>query len=166
MPSGQHLRGQQLRGKTATMIVLMVVFGSAGDTLMGKGMRAVGPPATWSLAPVVTFLVQAAGSRAVWMGFASLLLFFLCYMLVLTWADFSYVLPASAASFAVVPLLGHFFLGEEVSPVRWAGVTLIALGVWLVGNTQPRTTPSTPPGTTDAEPASEAPVTAASAKGD
>ena len=36
--------GQQLRGKTAVLLFLMVVFGSSGDTLMSKGMRAVGPP--------------------------------------------------------------------------------------------------------------------------
>ena len=84
--------GQQLRGKTALLIFLMVVFGSSGDTLMGKGMRAVGPPAAWSVAPVAAFLSQAVSSPAVWMGFACLLLFFLSYMLVLTWADFSYVL--------------------------------------------------------------------------
>jgi len=155
MASGQQLRGQHLRAKTAVLLFLMVVFGSSGDTLMGKGMRTVGPPAAWSLAPVLAFLSQAVSSPAVWMGFACLLLFFLSYMLVLTWADFSYVLPASAAAYAVVPLLGHFILGEQVSPVRWAGVALITLGVGLVGNTPPRTTVAEPP--------AEVPVAAAAA---
>ena len=150
--------GQHLRGKTVVLLLLMVVFGSSGDTLMGKGMRAVGPPAEWRVAPVVEFLSHAAVSPVVWAGFGCLLLFFLSYMLVLTWADFSFVLPASAAAYAVVPLLGHFFLGEAVSPVRWTGVALITLGVGLVGNTPPRTTV--------AEPAGEAPVAAVSAKGD
>jgi len=132
--------GQHLRGKTALLLFLMVAFGSSGDTLIGKGMRAVGPPAEWSVAPILAFVTHAAGSPAVWAGFACLLLFFLSYMLVLTWADFSFVLPASAAAYAVVPLLGHFFLGEAVSPLRWTGVALITLGVGLVGNTRPRTT--------------------------
>lgn len=132
--------GQHLRGKTAVLLLMMVVFGSSGDTLMSKGMRAIGPPAEWRFAPVVEFLSHAAVSPAVWAGFGCLLLFFLSYMLVLTWADFSFVLPASAAAYAVVPLLGHFFLGEPVSPMRWAGVVTITLGVGLVGNTPPRTT--------------------------
>src|SRR5271154_3321176 len=140
MPSGQHLRGQQVRGKTAVLIFLMVLFGSSGDTLMGKGMRTVGPPTAWSGPAILAFLLQAVRSPSVWMGFSCLLLFFLSYMLVLTWADFSYVLPASAASYAVVPVLGHFFLGEDVNPLRWAGVAVITLGVGLVGYTQPRTT--------------------------
>ncbi|HKO03657.1 MAG TPA: hypothetical protein VJW51_02855 [Candidatus Acidoferrales bacterium] len=149
--------GQHLRGKTALLLFLMVAFGSSGDTLIGKGMRAVGPPAAWSVAPIVAFVSHAAGSPAVWAGFGCLLLFFLSYMLVLTWADFSFVLPASAAAYAVVPLLGHFFLGEEVSALRWTGVALITLGVGLVGNTPPRTT--------QAVPAAGTPVAAAQAKG-
>ncbi len=136
MPSGQ-----KLRGKTAVLLFLMVFFGAVGDTLLGKGMRAVGPPGAWNPAEITAFLGRAVVSPAVWLGFSSLLLFFLSYMLVLTWADFSYVLPASAASYAVVPLLGHFFLGEAVSPVRWTGVALIALGVGLVGQTPPSTAP-------------------------
>ena len=134
----------QIHGKTAFLIFLMVLFGSSGDTLMGKGMRAVGPPQVWSAPAILEFLRQAALSPFVWAGFASLLLFFLSYMLVLTWADFSFVLPASAAAYAVVPVLGHFFLGEAVSPVRWTGVALITLGVALVGNTSPRTTLAAP----------------------
>ena len=137
--------------KTAFLLLLMVLFGSSGDTLMGKGMRAVGPPEGWQAGPVFEFLHQAAASPAVWAGFSCLLLFFLSYMLVLTWADLSFVLPASAAAYVVVPLLGHFFLGEAVSPVRWTGVALITLGVALVGNTPPRTTL--------AAPASSAPLT-------
>ena len=136
--------GQQLRGKTGILLILMVFFGSSGDTLIGKGMRTVGPPAAWSVTPVLEFLSQAAATPAVWAGFLCLLLFFLSYMLLLTWADFSFVLPASAAAYAVVPLLGHFFLGEAVSPLRWLGVGLITLGVALVGNTPPRTTLADP----------------------
>jgi len=156
--------GQHLRGKTAVLLLLMVVFGSSGDTLMGKGMRAVGPPAEWRVAPVVEFLSHAAVSVAVWAGFACLLLFFLSYMLVLTWADFSFVLPASAAAYAVVPLLGHFFLGEPVSPVRWAGVVMITLGVGLVGNTPPRTTAHVP--VADGAAPAGASAAAEAAKGD
>ena len=68
------------------------------------------------------------------------MLFFVGYMLVLSWADFSYVLPATATSYAIVPLLGYLLLGEMVSATRWAGVALICLGVMLVGSTPPSTT--------------------------
>ena len=76
----------------------------------------------------------------IWLGIISMLLFLAALMLVLSWADFSYVLPATAAMYAVVPLLGHFVLGERVTGLRWIGVTLICLGVVFVGRTPPNTT--------------------------
>ena len=69
-----------------------------------------------------------------------MLLFMLALMLVLSWADFTYVLPATASMYAVVPLLGHFVLGEKVAGLHWIGVALICLGVVFVAQTPPNTT--------------------------
>ena len=63
-------------------------------------------------------------------------------MLVLSWADYSYVQPASSAAYGVVALLGYLVLGETVTPMRWVGVLVICLGVFIVGHTPPRTTES------------------------
>lgn len=142
-----------LRTKTYVLIGLMVCFGSTGDVLLGKGMKQVGELAGWSPLALAQFLVRAISNPTVWLGISSLLLFFLSYMIVLSWADFSYVLPASAAGYAVVPLLGHLFLREAVSPLRWTGVAFICLGVAMVGNTPPNTTA---PARVPAHPAGEA----------
>jgi len=60
--------------------------------------------------------------------------------LVLSWADFSYVQPASAVAYLTVTLLGHFMLHETVTPAQWVGVTVICMGVLVVGRTPMRTT--------------------------
>ena len=59
-------------------------------------------------------------------------------MLVLSWADYSYVLPASSVAYGTVALLGHFLLGETVTPLRWLGVLIICMGVFVVGQTPHR----------------------------
>ena len=64
----------------------------------------------------------------------------LSYMTVLSWADYSYVMPAGAFGYAVLTLLAVVFLHEAVSPRRWTGVIFICVGVLLVGQTKPRTT--------------------------
>ena len=64
-----------------------------------------------------------------------------CHMLVLSWADFSFVMPFSAVSYALVPLSGYLWLGEKVLTARWVGIALIVLGVLLVSRTPPSTTP-------------------------
>jgi len=63
----------------------------------------------------------------------------------LSWADLSYVQPASAIGYAMVALLGYLLLGESVSPTRWMGVLCICGGVALVGGTDASTTQSDRP---------------------
>jgi drug/metabolite transporter (DMT)-like permease len=84
--------------------------------------------------------VAVFSSAWIWAGIVSMLLYLAALMLVLSWADFSYILPATASMYAVVPLLGHFVLGESVTGLRWIGVVLICLGVGFVGQTPPNTT--------------------------
>ena len=76
----------------------------------------------------------------IWLGIASLITFFVSYMLALSWADYSFVQPAASLAYGVVALLGYFLLGEHVSPLRWAGIGVICLGVFVVSHTAPRTT--------------------------
>jgi drug/metabolite transporter (DMT)-like permease len=53
-------------------------------------------------------------------------------MSALSWADLTYVLPATSLSYVLVALVGHFRLHEEISPARWLGIALIAAGVGFV----------------------------------
>ncbi len=129
-----------LRAKTYVLLVLIVAFASVGNVLLSKGMKQIGAVNDWSAATLADLLGRTLSNATIWLGIGSLLLFFVFYLLVLSWADYSYVLPASAAGYAVVPLLGYIVLGETVTSARWAGVALICLGVALVGRTPPRTT--------------------------
>src|SRR4030081_2572652 len=65
-------------------------------------------------------------------GILLLLTFFACYMSALSWADLTYVLPATSLAYVLVALIGHFRLHEEISPTRWLGIALIAAGVGFV----------------------------------
>jgi drug/metabolite transporter (DMT)-like permease len=131
---------QSLHIKTYCMILIMVVFGPLGNIFLSKGMRGVGSAATWSLSTLPQIFQQVFTAQFIWLGVASLIAFFVAYMLILSWADFSYVQPASAVSYLLVAVLSTFFLGEKITPLHWAGVAVICLGVLVVGNTPPRTT--------------------------
>jgi uncharacterized membrane protein len=58
----------------------------------------------------------------------------------MSWADYSYVMPAGAFGYALLTLLAVVLLHEQVSARRWVGVALICVGVLVVGQTKPRTT--------------------------
>lgn len=126
--------------KTYFMLALMILFAPLGNVLLGKGMRGVRAVTSWTPNELAGVVRQIASSPFIWMGIASLLTFFVAYMVVLSWADYSYVQPASAFSYAVVALLGYLLLGEVVTPLRAAGIATICVGVLVVGRTPPRTT--------------------------
>jgi len=124
------------------LLALTVALNSAGNVLLGAGMKRAGSLDAWTVGGALRFFLRALSSGDVWLGIGLLLLFFVAYLLVLSRADYSYVSPASAAGYAVVALLGYAVLGEEVAPVRWLGIGLICAGVVLVGRTAPSTVPS------------------------
>ena len=118
----------------------MVIFGPLGNVLLSKGMKSVGAISGHSAGQVLQIAEQVFSSGTIWLGIGSMLAFFVAYMLVLSWADYSWVLPASAVAYGTVALLGHFALGEEVAPLRWVGIAIICVGVWVVGQTPHSTT--------------------------
>ena len=127
------------QSKIYPLIMLMVVLGPLGNVLLGKGMKHLGAAAAWNPSGLLNFIALVSRSVPIWLGVGCLMGFFAVYMLVLSWADYSYVQPASALAYGMVALLGHFLLGEVVTPVRWVGVLIIGLGVLVVGHTPQRT---------------------------
>ncbi len=69
-----------------------------------------------------------------WVAFGILLLlaFFATYMTALSWADLTYVLPATSLGYVLLALVARFVLHEHVSPLRWLGIVLITGGVGFV----------------------------------
>jgi drug/metabolite transporter (DMT)-like permease len=126
--------------KTSVMVALLIILNSAGNFFFGLGMKRIGEVQTLTLANFQGIFVAVFSSLWIWLGIISMLLFLGALMMVLSWADFSYVLPATAAMYAIVPLLGHFVLHESVTALRWTGVAMICAGILFVARTPPSTT--------------------------
>jgi uncharacterized membrane protein len=129
-----------LRIRTIGLILLQVAFATLGELLLGIGMKQIGAVTDWTPLALGRTFIQTITSGTIWLGIFSLLLFFACYLLVLSWADLSYIKPVSAIGYALIAFLGYLVLHEQVSPVRWVGVSLICVGVALAGQTEVRTT--------------------------
>src|SRR6266446_385661 len=59
-------------------------------------------------------------------------LFFACLLILMSKSDITFLWPLTALSFVMTTLAALLFLGEEVSPVRWAGVIFIVIGAALI----------------------------------
>jgi drug/metabolite transporter (DMT)-like permease len=118
------------------LIILSVVFfGSVGDAFLARGMKHADAIDIHHLADV--FLALA--NPFVILGIFFLLAFMCSYMTALSFADLTYVLPATAISYVVMVLLAIFWLHEHVSARRWTGVAFIVIGVGVVAGGPSRT---------------------------
>jgi drug/metabolite transporter (DMT)-like permease len=122
------------------LIAIMIFAGPLGNVLLGKGMKQVGSLWVWPPPKLIATGIKIFGAGSIWLGIASLMIFMVAYMLVLSLADYSYVQPVSSFAYAVVALLGHLMLGEYVSWLQCAGIAVISMGVFVVSRTNPQTT--------------------------
>ena len=119
---------QRLTARQYMILGLVAVCAPLGDTCLSRGMTHV--PAI-SLAHPMS-LIAAVFTPWIATGIALLIGFFASYLTALSWADLTFVLPATAFGNVIVALLSRFWLHEAISLERWAGILLITLGVGFV----------------------------------
>jgi drug/metabolite transporter (DMT)-like permease len=108
-----------------------------GDASLSRGMASL--PAI-SLSHPFT-LIAAVFTPWIALGILLLIGYFACYLTALSWADLTFVMPATALGNVFLVLLAHFWLQDKVSPLRWMGVVLITVAVGFVAQGPANTTP-------------------------
>lgn len=132
--------------KTAAVLIIAIFAQAAGNVFLTRGMKSVATtvPADGGLMSVVSqslhVALQAMQSPEIWAGTLLLIVFFALYSAALSWADLSFVLPATAFGYVLNVAAGHYFLNEEVTRARWIGSLIITLGVVFVSRSGERTT--------------------------
>ena len=124
------------------ILLAVMLTASVGDTLLSHGMKQVGPVSLHNLG----LLFVALRNPWVITGILCLLGFFASYLSALSWADLTFVLPATAFGYVVVALLARFWQHEHISAYRWLGIVLIVCGVGFVANGPSLTEHSPHPG--------------------
>ena len=111
------------------LVLGVVTLTSAfGDTSLAIGMKRVGPV---SLSQPGA-LLSALRTPWVFAGVLLLLGFFASYLTALSWADLTFVLPATSLAYVGIAFLSKFWLHEQISIARWLGILLITAGVGFV----------------------------------
>ncbi len=139
-----------LNYKTHVLTLVVVVTNVLGNVSLSHGMRQVGRVVTISPkvhALSVSLYIYGLAFLNPWVlaGVAVLILWMIMDLALLSRADLSYVLPVTSVAYVLIAVLGKFVLQESISWTRWTGIAIITLGVVLVGETAPRTTPEPPP---------------------
>jgi drug/metabolite transporter (DMT)-like permease len=114
------------------LAALTSICNTVGDVLNTAGMKR--EPEVEKLGPrsLLAMLALSVRNPLVIGGVASLTAGFFAMMALLSIANVSFSVPATAMSYVLETLLAKYVLKEDVGLRRWAAATLVAFGVVLL----------------------------------
>jgi drug/metabolite transporter (DMT)-like permease len=118
--------------RTFLFLAIVVLSGTGGDIAMTHAMKRNGEVKNFSPRALLGVFRQVSRSGWAWLGFGLMILAFVALLALLSWAQVSFVVPATAANYIVGGVGAKFLLKERVSRARWAGMLLVAAGVAMV----------------------------------
>ena len=114
------------------LLAVVILAGAAGDVTVTRGMKAVGEVSSFRPAALLQVLRRMIRTRSIWFAVFWKAAAFFSFLALLTHADLSWVVPATAVSFVVETVAARYLLGEQVNRTRWAGAFCVCLGVALI----------------------------------
>ena len=114
------------------LAALTSICNTIGDVLNTAGMKREPEVEKLGLRSLIAMLSRIVRNPLVIGGVASLTAGFLAMMSLLSIANVSFAVPATAISFVLETLLAKYILKEDVGLRRWAAATLVACGVVLL----------------------------------
>jgi drug/metabolite transporter (DMT)-like permease len=111
---------------------MIVLCGTGGELCVSRAMKAVGEARGFHPAELLRVALRAISEPWMWAGVGMMALAFFALLGALSSYSVSFVVPVTALDYVAAACGSVVFLHEQVSPQRWLGVLLVAIGVTLV----------------------------------
>jgi uncharacterized membrane protein len=115
--------------KTWLTIIIISVADASGDLLLALGMKQVGEVKLTSVAGLFKKLKQIVTNTGIIGGITCQAIAFFGFISILTWADISFVRPATALTYIFSLLGAKFILQETIKNQKLIGIILIGTGI-------------------------------------
>jgi uncharacterized membrane protein len=135
--------------KLLLILIVGLVFESAGVILLKKGMTHIGDMNGYTAAEILRVAKAGVTSPQILLGVFFEALFFGCLLILMSKSDISFLWPLTALSFVFATFAAIWFLGEQVSAARWLGVVLIMIGAAFISYSQHAKETPAPPAETN-----------------
>lgn len=119
------------------IVAMTVAAGSAalGQILVRRGMQQIGSLENYAPMALAAYFWHALCNPYVIFGTVLNAIFYFLFLAALSWTDVTVALPMTAIEYGVAAILAVWLLKENVSPLRWAGIALVVIGVILIART-------------------------------
>ena len=119
--------------KTWLTVAGVVLADTAGNMALRRGMDQVGDVSSCRLRGIPALAYRMIGNKMLRLGVLCIAMAFLFFLALLSWADLSFALPATALSSVANALGARVLLKENVTTGRWIGILFICGGAALLG---------------------------------
>jgi drug/metabolite transporter (DMT)-like permease len=114
------------------LVAIIAVCNTLGDVLNTAGMKRQGEVEELGPASIAHMVLRIFRNPLVLCGLAALAVSFFALLSLLSIANVSFAIPATAVSYLLETALAKYILREDVTWRRWAGATLVACGVAML----------------------------------
>jgi drug/metabolite transporter (DMT)-like permease len=114
------------------LVAIIAACNTIGDVLNTAGMKRQGEVEDLSPRSFARMIKGIFRNGLVLGGFAALAVSFFALLSLLSIANVSFAVPATAVSYLLETLLAKYVLGEDVRWRRWGAAVLVAIGVVLL----------------------------------
>lgn len=114
------------------LVAAIVGSTAASDLLQSHEMKRHGEIREFHPSRLGSLLAGLAGRINLLLAIGFMAISFFAFLTLLSIADLSFAVPATALSFVLETFLAKYVLKERVTAARWAGVGLVACGVALL----------------------------------
>jgi drug/metabolite transporter (DMT)-like permease len=114
------------------LFFIVVCSSTAGELCISRAMKSIGEVKDFRPMALMRTVWRAVQVGILWVGLALMAAAFFSMLMLLSMENVSFVVPATALSYAAGAYGSRVFLGERVAHLRWAGVALVCIGVALV----------------------------------
>ena len=114
------------------LIGLIVLPGTIADVMNTMGMKRHGEVCDFRPRSIVRLIASLARNPYIAIGVPAMAVSFFALMALLSIADLSFAVPATALSYVLETALAKYILKEHIGWRRWAGTSLVGCGVLLV----------------------------------
>lgn len=114
------------------LVGAVVTATTAGEVLQAYAMRRHGEVRDFRPGALGRLIGALARNRHILASFGCMAVSFFAFLALVSVADLSFAVPATAGSYVLQTILARRLLKEAISPTRWAGVVLVTGGVFLL----------------------------------
>ncbi len=113
------------------LILAGVLLNAAAQLALKKGMIQIGY-FQFSMENIIPVTCRVALNPFVIAGLACYVVSVVVWLMVLSRVEVSFAYPILSVGYIVTAVAGRYLFDEALTPIRWVGIIVICIGVYLI----------------------------------